>query len=53
MLTIYFDETRKNKQVINLPDTFFKENLGKVDKVAKDIAHDLSGGKYHSVTVIR
>jgi len=44
MLTIYFDENLKNKQVINLPDTFFKENFGKLDKAAKDIAHDISGG---------
>lgn len=53
MLTIYFDENLKNKQVINLPDTFFKENFGKLDKAAKDIAHDISGGIYHKVTLIR
>lgn len=53
MLTIYFDENRVNKQVINLPDTFFKENFGKLDKIAKELASDLSGGRYHSVTLIR
>lgn len=53
MLTIYFDESLKNKQVINLPDTFFKENYGKLDKTTKDIAHDVSHGRYFKVTLIR
>lgn len=43
-LVIYFDSTKKTKQVIKLFDTF--------EGSPKDIAWDISNGNYHSFEII-
>ncbi len=50
MLTIYFDETLKNKQVIKLSEICLIKN-NKIDlySLCKGIAHDVSQGNYHSI----
>lgn len=57
MITIYFDEHKINKQVLRPGEKFFTDKKGyprngmDLYEDARAIAHDVSGGIYHSVTI--
>jgi hypothetical protein len=54
MLTVYLDDTMKNKQVIRMSEACTnKLNSVELNRLCNDIAHDVSHGLYHSITFVK